>query len=107
MDGVSMVSQCAVLPSSSFTYRFIAMPAGTHAWSVLPNCLNEHAPVVSDGVFPRMAFESMHLRAKEPQGARLCVQCHDVHALLATLVLFRVSTPGASHRALPAPLLCC
>ncbi len=24
MDGVSSVSQCAVLPSSSFTYRFIA-----------------------------------------------------------------------------------
>eukprot|EP01043_Picozoa_sp_COSAG02_P003496 COSAG02_NODE_85_length_39411_cov_50.018493_23_plen_451_part_00 len=30
MDGVSQVTQCAVLPGASFTYRFVAEPAGTH-----------------------------------------------------------------------------
>jgi FtsP/CotA-like multicopper oxidase with cupredoxin domain len=30
MDGVSQVTQCAVLPGESFTYRFVADPAGTH-----------------------------------------------------------------------------
>jgi FtsP/CotA-like multicopper oxidase with cupredoxin domain len=32
MDGVSQITQCAVLPGESFTYRFIAEPAGTHFW---------------------------------------------------------------------------
>ena len=30
MDGVSQVTQCAVLPGESFTYRFVADPVGTH-----------------------------------------------------------------------------
>eukprot|EP00656_Telonema_subtile_P018246 TRINITY_DN19840_c0_g1_i2.p1 TRINITY_DN19840_c0_g1~~TRINITY_DN19840_c0_g1_i2.p1 ORF type:complete len:666 (-),score=126.12 TRINITY_DN19840_c0_g1_i2:189-2186(-) len=32
MDGVSQITQCAVLPQETFTYRFIAEPAGTHFW---------------------------------------------------------------------------
>merc|ERR1712166_1504655 len=32
MDGVSQITQCAVLPGESFTYRFLAEPAGTHFW---------------------------------------------------------------------------
>ena len=32
MDGVSMVTQCPILPGESFTYRFVAEPAGTHFW---------------------------------------------------------------------------
>jgi FtsP/CotA-like multicopper oxidase with cupredoxin domain len=32
MDGVSSMTQCAVLPRQSFTYRFVAEPAGTHFW---------------------------------------------------------------------------
>ncbi|XP_033744232.1 uncharacterized protein LOC117330123 [Pecten maximus] len=30
MDGVDMISQCPISPGQSFTYRFIAEPAGTH-----------------------------------------------------------------------------
>ena len=30
MDGVSQITQCAVLPGETFTYRFVAEPAGTH-----------------------------------------------------------------------------
>ena len=30
MDGVSTITQCAILPGQSFTYRFIANPIGTH-----------------------------------------------------------------------------
>ena len=30
MDGVPFLSQCPVNPESSFTYRFVASPAGTH-----------------------------------------------------------------------------
>ncbi|XP_022309994.2 uncharacterized protein LOC111115523 [Crassostrea virginica] len=30
MDGVSMISQCPILPGQTFEYRFVAYPAGTH-----------------------------------------------------------------------------
>ncbi|XP_033107327.1 laccase-5-like [Anneissia japonica] len=32
MDGASMITQCPVVSSSSFTYEFKADPAGTHWW---------------------------------------------------------------------------
>ncbi|XP_033107123.1 laccase-1-like [Anneissia japonica] len=32
MDGASMITQCPVPQSSSFVYKFIANPAGTHWW---------------------------------------------------------------------------
>ncbi|XP_033107332.1 laccase-5-like [Anneissia japonica] len=32
MDGASMITQCPVVSSSSFTYEFTADPAGTHWW---------------------------------------------------------------------------
>ena len=32
MDGVPYVTQCPILPRQTFTYRFIATPAGTHWW---------------------------------------------------------------------------
>lgn len=30
MDGVAYITQCPIMPRQSFTYRFIATPAGTH-----------------------------------------------------------------------------
>lgn len=32
MDGISMVSQCPILPFTTFQYRFVADDAGTHFW---------------------------------------------------------------------------
>ncbi|KAK9884426.1 hypothetical protein WA026_007273 [Henosepilachna vigintioctopunctata] len=32
MDGVPYISQCPILPESSFRYKFIAEDAGTHLW---------------------------------------------------------------------------
>lgn len=32
MDGIGMVSQCPILPYTSFQYRFVAEDAGTHFW---------------------------------------------------------------------------
>lgn len=32
MDGVGMVTQCPILPHTSFQYKFVALNAGTHWW---------------------------------------------------------------------------
>lgn len=32
MDGVSMVTQCPIVPQTSFQYKFVASEAGTHFW---------------------------------------------------------------------------
>lgn len=35
MDGASMVTQCPILPHTTFQYKFRAAQAGTHWWQIL------------------------------------------------------------------------
>lgn len=44
MDGVAMITQCPIIPYTTFQYKFRASEAGTHFWQFHPGRVN--GPVI-------------------------------------------------------------
>merc|ERR1712166_1246668 len=65
MDGVSGVTQCGVLPGTSFTYRFKAEPAGTHSWHA------HHGVERPEGLFGALI---VHPRQPRQDPSPKCIQ---------------------------------
>jgi len=65
MDGVSAVTQCAVLPGERFDYRFVAEPAGTHVWHA------HHGIQRPDGLFGALIVNKKK-EATPPPAAQVC-----------------------------------
>eukprot|EP00005_Dracoamoeba_jomungandri_P002801 CAMPEP_0174251510 /NCGR_PEP_ID=MMETSP0439-20130205/1305_1 /TAXON_ID=0 /ORGANISM="Stereomyxa ramosa, Strain Chinc5" /LENGTH=624 /DNA_ID=CAMNT_0015331841 /DNA_START=93 /DNA_END=1967 /DNA_ORIENTATION=- len=66
MDGVPMITQCAILPQTSFTYQFIASPAGTHWYH------SHHGLQRPDGLFGPLIIEAAPNKASPTLREKLC-----------------------------------
>ncbi|GFS00465.1 laccase [Elysia marginata] len=85
MDGVNQITQCPILPRSSFTYRFKALEPGTHYW-------HGHAGMHrADGLFG--AFVVRQPPSREPHRS---LYDHDLseHVILVNDWLKGMTLPG-------------
>lgn len=76
MDGVSSITQCAVLPTQSFTYRFLAEPAGTHFWHA------HHGVQRPEGLFgPLIVRPKSRVESARPQPSVQRPVCDKEHLM--------------------------
>ncbi|KAK3908437.1 Laccase-15 [Frankliniella fusca] len=120
MDGAPQVTQCPVVPSTVFQYKFRASVAGTHLWSATgsPQAEAVFGPLVvrqSDARDPhrRLYDEDAHLLTVSVLGDALLVNGHGEHRVATPLergrryrvrLLHGGGTPGPAGRGGSGPL---
>lgn len=55
MDGAPMVTQCPILPHTTFQYKFRAAQAGTHWWQILSGKINK-TKILLLNIYLRLIF---------------------------------------------------